>query len=131
MSTTKLARAPALEFLRVHVIVGRARARLSQDELAQRAGVSRPTISRIERGIGDASIEVVQRIADVLSVTVADLFAPLRTGATGDDEIERRLASSKDEYIDADELVKALAETGDDAPSDRRYSRAGRRPVAR
>ncbi|MBV8748740.1 MAG: helix-turn-helix transcriptional regulator, partial [Candidatus Eremiobacteraeota bacterium] len=43
-------RATALESLRANVIVGRARAHLSQDALAERAGISRPTVSRIERG---------------------------------------------------------------------------------
>jgi transcriptional regulator with XRE-family HTH domain len=130
LSISKLARSPALESLRVHVIVGRARAQLSQDDLAQHAGVSRPTISRIERGVGDASIDVVQRIADALNVTVAELFTPLRTDKISDDEIQRRIASSKDDYVDADALLNALEETGD-ASATQRYSRAGRPAVAR
>ena len=48
--TSSSARAPAREVLRVNVIVGRARARLSQEELADRAGISRPTLSRRTRG---------------------------------------------------------------------------------
>ena len=131
MSATKLARAPALESLRVHVIVGRARSRLSQDDLAQRAGVSRPTISRIERGVGDASIDVVQRIADALNVTVAELFAPLPSGRVGDDDIQRRIATPKGDYIDADALVEATDEATGATPAPQRYSRAGRPAMAR
>jgi transcriptional regulator with XRE-family HTH domain len=126
------ARAPALEALRVNVIVGRAKARLSQDELATRANVSRPTISRIERAAGDVGIEIVQRIADALNTSVADLFVPVGEDRVDDAELARRAATPKEEFVDARALLEALDEA-DDAPTReiRRYSRRGRRPLAR
>lgn len=122
-------RAPALEALRVNLIIGRARARLSQGQLAERARVSRPTISRIERAAADVGIDVVQRIADALGVTVSDLFVPPSTEAVDDDELARRSGAGDDEFVDADALLEALDEAAG-RPIER-YSRAGRPAVAR
>lgn len=128
-------RAPALEALRVNLIVGRARSRLSQEDLAERAQVSRPTISRIERGAGDVKIDVVQRIADALGVTVADLFVPASTECVDDAEIARRAADAREDFIDADALLEAIDESLGKKPAAadevQRYSRAGRPAVAR
>lgn len=93
------ARAPALEALRVNLIVGRARTQLSQEQLAEKAQVSRPTISRIERGTGDVKIDVVQRLADALGVAVADLFVPASTEDVDDAEITRRAADAREDFI--------------------------------
>ena len=123
-------RAPALEALRVNIIVGRARARISQEELAERAGLSRPTISRIERGTaGDVGVETVERIARALGVAVADLFIPASEDRFDDGELSRRAATADDEFIDA----RALLEAVDDAAGRpiERYSRAGRPPMVR
>jgi transcriptional regulator with XRE-family HTH domain len=125
-------RAPtsALELLRVNLIVERARARLSQTELAERAGVARPTISRIERAVGDVGIEVVQRIATALGITVASLFEPVDMEPADDDEIARRAAAPRSEYGDVRDLLAALDESAAAAISSEpreRYSKAGRR----
>lgn len=123
-------RAPALEALRVNTIVGRAIARISQQELAERAGLSRPTISRIERGAtGDVGIETVERIAGVLGVTVADLFIPVTEDRWDDDELLRRAATDRAEFIDARALLEAVDEAA--GRPIKRYSRAGRPSVVR
>ncbi|HTV91128.1 MAG TPA: helix-turn-helix transcriptional regulator [Verrucomicrobiae bacterium] len=118
-----------MESLRANLIVGRARARLSQAELAERSGVSRPTISRIERcAAGDVGIDVIQRLANALGSTVADLFVPASTAPVDDDELARRASTPDSEFIAAGDLLDAIAEaSGEDLP---RYSRAGR-PVGR
>lgn len=122
-------RAPALEALRVNVILGRARSRLSQDQLAERAGVSRPTISRIERGAGDVGVDVVQRIADALGVAVADLFVAPSAARVDDDELARRASAGDEQFVDADALLDAVDEAA--GSSIERYSRAGRPRMAR
>lgn len=122
------ARAPAREALRVNTIVGRARKRLSQADLAERAGVSRPTISRIERATADVGIDVVQRIADALDVTVAELFVPPSRDPVDDAELARRAASPASEFIDEEDLFRTLDEAA--GPPVERYSRAGRPRVA-
>lgn len=129
MQATQHTRAPALEDLRVNLIVERARARLSQQDLADRSGVGRNTISRIERGTDDVSVDVVARLASTLGTTVQGLF----TSGAGydrpdDDEINRRGEASEDEFIDADTLLDAVDEAaGREIP---RYSRAGRPAMA-
>ena len=46
---------------------------LSQQELADRAGVGRTTLSRIESGKSTAHGRTLRRLADALSVDVAEL----------------------------------------------------------
>ncbi|MCD4512182.1 helix-turn-helix domain-containing protein [Brucella pseudogrignonensis] len=62
---------------------------LSQEELAHRADIDRTYISALERKIYAASIDVVERLAIVLSVTTADLLReperPLKTSETSQD----------------------------------------------
>jgi transcriptional regulator with XRE-family HTH domain len=126
-------RLPALEFLRVNLIWERARARISQEELAKRSGVSRPTISRIERASADVGIGVVQRIADALGVSVAKLFdEPIgddNVDDVSDAELARRLADGPENFVEADALLAAIDEAAG-RPRER-YSRAGRPPLDR
>lgn len=46
---------------------------LRQEDLAEKAGVSRQQVSRVERGLGDLSFESVVKVADFFDVTVAKL----------------------------------------------------------
>jgi transcriptional regulator with XRE-family HTH domain len=55
---------------RVRVSLG-----ISAEALAANAGVDRAYVSRIERAVANASIDVLERIAGVLVVEVAELFA--------------------------------------------------------
>jgi transcriptional regulator with XRE-family HTH domain len=52
----------------------REEAGISQEELADRAGLHRTYVSLIERGKRTASIEVVRRVASALGVSMADLI---------------------------------------------------------
>jgi transcriptional regulator with XRE-family HTH domain len=122
-------RAPVLEALRVNSIVGRARLGLSQEGLAERAGVSRPTISRIERGaIDNVGLDTVQRIADALGVHASELLVLETHDRADDEELARRSQAPDDEFVDADTLFAAINEAGEPLE---RYSRAGRPRVAR
>lgn len=47
---------------------------LSQEALAYRAEVSVATVGRIERGVGDASVAVLSRLARVLGVSPGSLL---------------------------------------------------------
>jgi transcriptional regulator with XRE-family HTH domain len=49
---------------------------LSQEDLADRADIDRTYISSLERSVYAAGIDVVDRLAKALGVTVADLLAP-------------------------------------------------------
>ncbi len=51
----------------------RKAASLTQDLLAQRAGLHRVTIASYESGIQDPGLAIVRRLATILGCTVADL----------------------------------------------------------
>ena len=53
----------------------RARLGVNQAELGNLAGVSRQTISLIERGDYPPSVTLALKLARILSVTVEDIFA--------------------------------------------------------
>jgi transcriptional regulator with XRE-family HTH domain len=59
---------------------------LSQEELAHRADIDRTYVSALERSVYAASVDVVDRLAQVLSVEAADLLQrPGRSGRGEDD----------------------------------------------
>lgn len=57
-----------------HLKEYRARFSLSQERLGELTGVSRQTISLIERGIDVPSVVLALKIAKVLEVKVEDIF---------------------------------------------------------
>jgi transcriptional regulator with XRE-family HTH domain len=66
-----------------NVRVARAAKRLSQEALADAAGIDRSYMSRIERGITWAGLEIVVKLADVLEVEPHELLMPPRRGRSG------------------------------------------------
>lgn len=52
--------------------------RLSQEELADRAGLDRTYVSGIERGRRNPTLRVVQRLADALGADLDVIFATAR-----------------------------------------------------
>jgi len=57
----------------------REKLRLSQDDLAKRAGLHRTYICDIERGSRNVSLKNVQKLADGLSIPLATLFGSMST----------------------------------------------------
>jgi transcriptional regulator with XRE-family HTH domain len=53
----------------------RQRRGLNQTQLAEMVGANQATISKIERGVGNPTLDVIERIAEALKVEPADLFA--------------------------------------------------------
>lgn len=53
---------------------------LSQEELAHRADIDRTYISSLERGVYNASIDVVDRLARALEIEVAELLSRKTSG---------------------------------------------------
>jgi transcriptional regulator with XRE-family HTH domain len=52
--------------------------RLSQEELADRAGIDRTYISGVERGVRNPTLEVMQRISNALGADLDVVFATAR-----------------------------------------------------
>ena len=92
-----------------------------------RAGVSRPTISRIERAQADVGIDVVERIARALGVNVADLFEPWSNEEPDESQLIAR--GNDEDFVDARALLNAIEEANGESLE--RYSNAGRPRVAR
>jgi ribosome-binding protein aMBF1 (putative translation factor) len=56
----------------------RARAGLSQKQLADRMGIKQPYIARIEGGVTDPSTDSIARLAEALGVDEGTAFAAVR-----------------------------------------------------
>lgn len=69
--------------------LARLRRRLSAEQVAERAGIARSTLSLIEKGSSSSSIETLFRILSVLGLE-ADFLALAK-----DDELGRRLEDAK------------------------------------
>jgi transcriptional regulator with XRE-family HTH domain len=115
-------RAPvnAMEALRRNVVLKRAEHQISQSDLAEKAGVARQTVSKIESGDGNVTVQVIEKIASVLGCAFSELFVP-RSGPADDAELERRANAPASEFVHAHALLDAI-----DEANEVRYSRAGR-----
>jgi transcriptional regulator with XRE-family HTH domain len=49
---------------------------LTQEQLAEKVGVSADFISQVERGINTPSFDTIQKLAEVLEVDASELFLP-------------------------------------------------------
>ena len=69
----------------------RARQRLTQEQLAERSGLSQKFIGEIERGVANPTIETVAQLASALAMEVGDLLRSI-DASTSDDHyrISRR-----------------------------------------
>ena len=62
----------------------RARLGVNQQEMGQLAGVSRQTISQIERGDYSPSVTLALKIAKICNVSVEDIFSYEEDGNDGE-----------------------------------------------
>jgi transcriptional regulator with XRE-family HTH domain len=96
------------ENIRANLIVARARARLTQAELAELAGVARQTISELERGTLNISVDKLDSIAVALKIDVQRLFTPPVAGTIDAEEINRRRSTPRAGFIPARALHAAI-----------------------
>jgi transcriptional regulator with XRE-family HTH domain len=117
-----IASASASEILSANLIVARAKAGLTQAQLADASGVARQTISGLERGTANISVTNLERIANALDIPIDRLFTPPFTGVVDGAEIARRRALPRTEYIGARQLHAAIKEStaGDNTAGARR-----------
>ncbi len=113
--------------LRSNVLFRRAQKRLSQTALAERSNVSRPVISELENGRGNATLDVLSRIASALETNVADLLTQQVNPGNSDSDIERRAMDGDEAYVDADAFLEAL---DDRTPAKQLGNRIRRRKAA-
>ena len=63
-----------LKILGLNIKIARLKAKISQEQLAEKIGVSRETISMIENGNQNTSVIKILDIAGVLNVEINQLF---------------------------------------------------------
>jgi transcriptional regulator with XRE-family HTH domain len=71
----------------------RAEAGLTQDELAERAGIFRTYMSRVETGEANPTLTIVHALAGALGVEVQRLFDPVDTAVQPGRTRSRQFAS--------------------------------------
>lgn len=98
----------------------RARQRLTQEQLAERSGLSYKFIGEIERGRGNPTVETLSRLADALGVGIAMLFAE------SDHYRADEYPITKHDLQVVREALESITEVTD-AVSNPTYRRAGRR----
>lgn len=78
----------------------RATIRISQEEVASRAGITTSYYGQIERGEANPTVEVLERICTAMEITISDLFNQTDIGESDMDPISKqivRLLSDKTE----------------------------------
>ena len=80
--------------------------RITQEELADRAGLHRTYVSDVERGRRNISLESIEKLADALELSVSKLFARVGQGAGQDPFVEILLV--EDSQSDAELTVRAF-----------------------
>ena len=114
-----------LKNLARNVVLFRARKGISQQLLADAAGLSRATISNVERAEGSPNLEIVMRIATALDVKFIDLFAEQHAARVSDATIaDLKAGRPSPGSVKARSLIVAIDEAA--GHSLERYSRAGR-----
>lgn len=59
------------------LIDARVKKKMTQAEIARKAGTKQPVISRLEGAVGSPSLSLIKRIADVLNLRLIFRFEPL------------------------------------------------------
>ena len=60
--------------MNVQLLVARKRQALTQEQLAEKTGISQPDISRIEKFGWTPPVDIRQRLAEALGVPVEEIF---------------------------------------------------------
>ncbi|WP_186349746.1 helix-turn-helix domain-containing protein [Gordonia spumicola] len=129
-ATTAEAVAAAAQDIGAFIRTQRLSAQVSLRQLAERAGVSNPYLSQIERGLRKPSADVLAQIAKGLRVSAEVLYvragileerpaSPVRDALLVDDSISERQKQMLLEIYDSFRRENAKAEEGvDDANAD-------------
>ena len=94
----------------------RRAARMSQDEVAFRVGVSKMTISGIERGKRELTLTMMRKLAEVFGVSAADLLCsddnPSRLEEDERQLVARYRGADRDQQRNIYRVTEALAPFG-------------------
>ena len=79
---------------------------ISQEELADRAGLHRTYVSDVERGARNLSLESIEKLASALELSISGLFERARDGGTNSQTVEVLLV--EDEPLDVELTLRAF-----------------------
>ena len=118
----------ARDALRFNLLFQRAKWGLSQKALAQQVSISRPLVSDLEHGRANVTLDILERLAAVLEVSVPDLLTPVHAG-TSEADLERRSKDGPDAFVDARDFLVAVDDdlAAKTTGSAARFSRRGRK----
>ena len=117
----------AREVLSINVLARRTELQLSQADLAKRADIARPVISKIETGNGDFQISALGKLAAALRCDVAELFRERPQPTI--QAIQARATTPREEFIDGETVWAAVDEIAAAGMARRVSSGRGRRPA--
>jgi CheY-like chemotaxis protein/DNA-binding XRE family transcriptional regulator len=93
------------------VRIWRDRLGVSQEELAERAGLHRTYISDVERGARNVSLESIERLAGALEISVAMLLSYERSGSpASQSDVRNEKRTLSDRMVD----ILFVEDSGDD-----------------
>jgi CheY-like chemotaxis protein len=84
----------------------RAELGISQEELADRAGLHRTYVSDVERGARNLSLESIEKLAHALELSISGLFRRAREGSAEPNAVEVLLV--EDEPLDVELTLRAF-----------------------
>ncbi len=102
----------ARDALRFNLVFRRAKLRLSQAALAEKAAISRPLVSDIEHGRANITLDILERLADALETTAPKLLTSSRR-ENSDANIAARRLDPPDAFVDGRDFLAALAENNE------------------
>ncbi|MDE7399433.1 MAG: helix-turn-helix domain-containing protein [Oscillospiraceae bacterium] len=90
----------------------RATIRISQEEVASRAGITTSYYGQIERGEANPTVEILERICAAMEITVADLFNQADIDESDMDTISKQIVYFLSDKTDREkELALSLIKT--------------------
>jgi transcriptional regulator with XRE-family HTH domain len=89
----------------------RKHAGLSQDDVAQRVGMSRTSITNIEQGRQHISLHVLYELAGAVGITPADLLPDSHVLVKGNAELEKKLGNVRLQEAEKDWIRRVVSKT--------------------
>jgi len=83
---------------------------LTQEQLAEKAGLHHTFIGAVERGSKNPSLDSISKISEALGISLRDLFPPNRLSSEADREVAELLDVVQGKSISELKLARAVLE---------------------
>ena len=95
------------KYLAAQILTRRNQMKLSQEKLADQAGLSMALISELERGKGNPTVETLQNLARAFNISVMELID--YESSLADSEKVKKIIGENLEQLDVKQLQSVLA----------------------